>query len=322
MGMAALLAGATFCLVFFLMVGSYWLLIVRSEEAARSTIQKRLRGAALARAGNLIIAAEQIKSLPAISSLLSKVNFVTKPTTTLLERAGMKFDPSYLLLGSVGVGMLFALLIWQALGVLWVGVGVGVLAAFIPLMVMRRLATLRMRKFEEQFPEAVDLIARSLRAGHSFATGLRLASEEMQEPAGSEFRRLYDQQNFGMPIPDALRDFAARIAIVDARFFVTAVLTQREAGGNLAEVLDNLSAVIRDRFRIMRQIRVASAHGRLTGTILSALPPVMAGLFIWRSPEQMREMIVNPVGVRMVIGAIVLQLVGAFLISKLTKIDY
>ena len=106
---------------------------------------------------------------------------------------------------------------------------------------MQRLRTRRLRKFEEQFPEALDLIARALRAGHAFTTGLEMVADEMPAPVGAEFRLLYDQQNYGMPIPDALKRFAERIPVLDARFFVTAVLIQRESGGNLSEVLDNLA---------------------------------------------------------------------------------
>ena len=107
---------------------------------------------------------------------------------------------------------------------------------------LRLLRARRLSKFEEQFPEAIDLIARTLRAGHAFTTGLRMAADELPQPVAAEFRVLHDQQNFGLPLTDALRAFARRVPIIDARFFVTAVLTQREAGGNLAEVLDNLSA--------------------------------------------------------------------------------
>ena len=121
---------------------------------------------------------------------------------------------------------------------------------------VRFKATRRMRKFEEQFPEAIDLIARALRAGHAFTTGLALVAEEAPQPVAGEFRLLYDQQNFGMPLGDALKAFAERLPLLDARFFVTAVLTQRESGGNLAEILGNLANVIRERFKVKRQVRV------------------------------------------------------------------
>ena len=133
-------------------------------------------------------------------------------------------------------------------------------------------------KFEEQFPEAIDLLARALRAGHAFTTGLPMVADEMPDAGRQEFKLLYDQQNFGMPLRDAMKGFAERIPLLDARFFVTAVLTQRETGGNLVEVLDNLASVIRDRFKVKRQVRVLTAHGRITGWILAGLPPALAGV--------------------------------------------
>ena len=150
------------------------------------------------------------------------------------------------------------------------------LAAFMPFIYVKQMKNKRLRKFEEQFPEAIDLIGRALRAGHAFTTGLAMAAEEIPKPVGEEFKLLYDRQNFGMPLPDAMKAFAARIPLIDARFFVTAVLTQRETGGNLGEVLDNLASVIRDRFRVKRQVRVLTAHGRITGWILAGMPPALA----------------------------------------------
>ncbi len=134
---------------------------------------------------------------------------------------------------------------------------------------MRYKRTKRLQTFEEQFPEAIDLIARALRAGHALTTGLGMVADEIPAPVGEEFRRLYDEQNFGMSLPEAMRAMARRVPVLDARFFVTAVLTQREAGGNLSEVLDNLASVMRERFKMKRQVRVASAHGRMSAWILS-----------------------------------------------------
>jgi tight adherence protein B len=133
---------------------------------------------------------------------------------------------------------------------------------------------------------------------------------------------LYEQQNFGLPINDALKTFALRVPLIDARFFVTAVLTQREAGGNLAEVLDNLSAVIRERFKIKRQLRVISAHGRMTGAVLAALPPALGGFLLMNNPEHFGVLLEDPAGIRMLIGATGMQILGAFLIYKITKVDY
>ena len=179
-----------------------------------------------------------------------------------------------------------------------------------------------MIKFEEQFPEAIDLLARALRAGHALTTGLSMVGDEMADPVGPEFRLLFDQQNFGMPLPQALKDFADRIPIIDARFFVTAVLTQRDAGGNLSEVLDNLSSIIRDRFRVKRQVRVISAHGRITGWVLSALPVSLGLFFAFTSPDIYRKFYTDPLGIKLILVALMLQIVGVFVIRRIVQIEY
>jgi tight adherence protein B len=149
-----------------------------------------------------------------------------------------------------------------------------------------------------------------------------MAAEEIPEPVGQEFKLLYDRQNFGMPLPDAMRAFAARIPLIDARFFVTAVLTQRETGGNLGEVLDNLSSVIRDRFKVKRQVRVLTAHGRITGWILAGLPPALAAALFVIAPGHMSILTNDPLGVRMIIAGLSLQVIGTIVIRKLVDIRY
>ena len=146
--------------------------------------------------------------------------------------------------------------------------------AALPWMVLRIKRTRRLRTFEEAFPEALDLVSRALKAGHAFATGLKMVADEMPEPIGPEFRKTFDEQNFGLPLKDALANLTVRIPLLDVRFFSTAVLIQRETGGNLSEILENLAHVVRERFKILRQVRVYTAHGRLTGYVLLALPVV------------------------------------------------
>jgi tight adherence protein B len=179
-----------------------------------------------------------------------------------------------------------------------------------------------MRKFEEQFPEAIDLVARALRAGHALPTGLGMVADELKAPVGTEFRILYDEQNFGLTLTDALRNFARRIPVLDARFFVTAVLTQRETGGNLAEVLDNLGAVIRDRFKVKRQVRVLSAHGRITGWVLACLPPALGMATLIINPNHLGSLLGDPLGMKMIYTAIALQIGGTLIIRKLVDIEY
>ena len=149
-----------------------------------------------------------------------------------------------------------------------------------------------------------------------------MVADEIAAPVGSEFRLLFDQQNFGMSLPEALKAFGNRIPLIDARFFVTAVLTQREMGGNLSEVLDRLAAVIRDRFKVKRQVRAISAHGRITGVVLGFLPPTVAAILFVLSPQHIRLLVDDPIGVDMVIGGIVLQIVGVLIIRRIIRVEY
>jgi tight adherence protein B len=215
-----------------------------------------------------------------------------------------------------------AVLTWLFTWMYSAAAAAGAIAAFVPYLVISRKRTVRLRTFEEQFPEAIDLISRALRAGHAFTTGLGMVAEEIPAPVGQEFRRLYDEQNFGMSLPDAMRAMAMRVPVLDARFFVTAVLTQRESGGNLSEVLDNLASVMRERFKLKRQIRVISAHGRISAWVLSCLPPGLAGILFLLSPEFMRILWEDDLGIRLVLIAIALQITGTFIISRLVRIEY
>jgi tight adherence protein B len=188
-------------------------------------------------------------------------------------------------------------------------------------MFLKHAASRRMARFEEQFPEAIDLIARALRAGHAFTTGLGMVADEVEEPVRTEFRLLHDRQNYGMPLGDALRSLAVRVPLLDARFFATAVLTQRESGGNLSEVLDNLSKLIRERFTLKRQVRTLSAHGRITGWVLAALPLVLGALMLVIAPEHMGLLFKDPLGVRMIVGAGVLQVIGFIAMQRIVNIE-
>ena len=149
------------------------------------------------------------------------------------------------------------------------------LGAFLPYSYASYRRTKRFQKFEELFPEAIDTLARAVRAGHAFTTALEMISNEVAEPIATEFRKLFEEQKFGLPVRDALINLTERVPLVDVKFFVTAVMLQRETGGNLAEILDNLSYVIRERFKIQRQVRVYTAQGRLTMMLLMGLPPVI-----------------------------------------------
>lgn len=240
----------------------------------------------------------------------------------LIDQSGVQTTPSAIIVMSLGIGIVAAL----ATSIL-VPVPILPLAAFaagasVPFIYLKFKKSHRLNKFEEQFPEALDLISRALRAGHAFTTGLEMVATEMPAPVGEEFRQLYEQQNYGLSMPDALKRFAERVPVLDARFFVTAVLIQRESGGNLAEVLGNLSSVIRERFRVKRQMRVASAHGRITGWVLVALPPVLGALLMSTNHEHRELMFGERLGIQMMVGAAVLQGIGSLIIRKIVNIPY
>jgi tight adherence protein B len=191
----------------------------------------------------------------------------------------------------------------------------------LPFMFLKFKRTRRLRAFEEMFPEALDLIARALKAGHAFATGLKMAADELSEPVGPEFRKTFDEQNFGLPLKDALENLTLRIPILDVRFFATAVLIQRETGGNLSEILENLAHVVRERFKILRQVRVYTAHGRLTGYVLLALPAVLGIALSFINPDHMNMLFREKMGQILLMVAMVMQTIGYIWIKQVVKIE-
>jgi tight adherence protein B len=319
------IALATFVGVVAIIVGVYWALVVRRENRDEARLKKRLKattaGATRRRLG-LIREIKRRSRVKTLDRLLTRASGIVSPLERLIEEADSGLTVGLFLLVSGSIAMSGYLVVATLTPYRAVGVLVGVLLATVPYNYLRWKRNRRLLQFEERFPEALDLIARALRAGHAFTTGLGMVAEEISGPVGSEFRILYDRQNFGMPLPDALRAFARRVPLVDARFFVTAVLTQREAGGNLSEVLENLADVVRERFKVKRHVRVVSAHARMTGWILVCLPPVTAVVLMIMVPETMRLLIEDPLGVQMIIAAVVLQVVGGLVVKKLVNIEY
>jgi len=197
----------------------------------------------------------------------------------------------------------------------------GALGAAMPIGWLVHRRTVRLKRFEEQFPEALDLLSRAIRAGHAFQTAMGMIADEVAQPVGPEFKKTFDEQNFGLPLRDALNQLSERVPILDVRFFVTAVLIQRDTGGNLSEILDNLAHVVRERFKIRRQVRVHTAHGRFTGYVLLALPAALAVVLSYISPSHMETLFKERIGQMMLIGAIVMQTIGFLWIRKVIKIE-
>jgi len=315
----------TFFVVLALIFGAYWLFVLRADQSEEAALQKRLqpeKQAKIEKRLQIQKPIDQLSSVQSLNTLLGGMNRITAPLQRDITQAALQVTVGTILLSSGCLALLAYVLVKYFTLITLLAIGAAVLASFIPFMYVKQKKNSRLRKFEEQFPEAIDLIGRALRAGHAFTTGLAMAAEEIPKPVGEEFKLLYDRQNFGMPLPDAMKSFAERIPLIDARFFVTAVLTQRETGGNLGEVLDNLASVIRDRFRVKRQVRVLTAHGRITGWILAGMPPALAAVMFITTPEHMYMLMGDPLGVQMIIGALVLQVMGTLIIRKLVDIPY
>jgi tight adherence protein B len=314
----------TFALSLALVLGLYWLFVLRPETDSRQAVTRRLRKERdpSSQRIDLIRQVKRLSSIPVLEATLAKTGLASGRLQQLLDSADVTVTIGRFLLGSVLVGSVMYLAAALVFGRLGLALVFGLLAIALPYMYLRRQRTTRLRKFEEQFPDAIDLIARAMRAGHGLTTGLGMVAEELGAPAGREFRLLYDWQNYGMSLPEALHRFADRVPLLDARFFVTSVLTQREAGGNLSEVLDNLSKMIRERFRVKRQIRVISAHGRMTGTVLGSIPPLLALYFFIVRPDYLGDLIADPLGLRLLIGAATLQVLGVLIIRRLVDIEY
>jgi tight adherence protein B len=241
----------------------------------------------------------------------------------LLEQAGLKWKPARL------AHACLALLLagyWAAGQVLparyrWLALALAVGAGTLPLAYVYRQRRTRLMKFEALFPESLEFVARSMRAGHAFSVSLEMLHREFPEPLAGEFRRTFEEHNLGLPLETALVKLSERVPSMDVHFFVSAVLLQRRTGGNLAEILDKLASLIRERFKLRGKIRAISAHGRMTGLALSLIPVVVALLLFYLNPDYARFFFTDPVGQMMAAVAIALQLVGYAVIKKIVAIE-
>lgn len=239
-----------------------------------------------------------------------------------LEQADVGWTVGTFLLLSGGLAAAAGLSLLVAFGG-WFPAVAGVLAGgAAPTMYVRVRKRRRIREFEEHFPDAIDLLGRSLRAGHAFSSGIKSVADEAPEPVSSEFRQVFEEQRYGLPLKESLLSLSDRVDMVDVQMFVTSVLIQRESGGNLAENLDNLSNIIRERFKFQRELRTATAQGRLTGWVLAAAP-IVAGLGMYAlNPEYVSLLWTEELGRWMLAGAATLQVVGFFVIRRITDIEF
>lgn len=223
---------------------------------------------------------------------------------------------SYSIMAGLGAMALAALLGWPFLVMLLCAAG----GSVVPYLFVLRAKSGRLKTIEQQLPETIDLMSRALKAGHAFPGALQMAATEGVEPSASEFRMVFDEINFGVPIQNALMNLAARVPITDLRYFVIAVLIQRESGGNLAELLDKISGLIRARLTLLGRIRVLSAEGRLSAWILSCLPFAVALVINIVNPGFLSPLWTDPAGLKLVATAAVMMVVGIYIMSRIIKI--
>jgi len=315
--LATFLVSALLFLVLWLVLGSpTQQAIVRNRVEAVRKAERRGEIAV-----NLeLLRDEMVSSVPLLNRLMMSLSW-TPRVQSFITQAGLKTKAGKILLLSAVIGLAAYIVADHFLGYAIVAGVIGLLATTFPLMVVAWRRKRRMRKFEERFPEALDLLGRAVRAGHAFTTGLEIVSKESAEPVAGEFRACFEEQNFGLPMRDALLNMAERIPLVDVRFFVTALLVQKETGGNLAEILDELARVIRDRFRIYREVQVKTAQGRLTAVILIALPIFMLIALEMVNPSYVRVLFNDPLGPTLLGVAAVMQLIGSIVIWRIVHIE-
>jgi len=321
--MAILLAFLTFVVVVGIVL-LVWMFV--STDKNQEVVRRRMDSVRKAeRRGNLslgtsLVRDELLSSIPAIHRLMIRWNWTTKLNDYILQ-AGLTTKPAkiiaimgILLFGGYYVARMF---VHNFFG----SALIALLSAFAPLAYIMWARKRRLAKFEEHFPEALDLLGRAVRAGHAFTTGMEMIAKESDEPIGGEFRTTFEEQNFGLPLRDTLLNLTERVPLIDVRFFVTSLMIQKETGGNLAEILDGLSRVIRDRFRIHREVQTKTAQGKLTAAILIAIPPIMLLALSALNPSYMKTLTEDPAGPTILGIAATLQIMGSALLWKIIHIE-
>jgi tight adherence protein B len=321
--MGLLIAALTFLVVLFLILG---LFIVSGSDSNQELVRKRMAAVRKAeRRGEVsmnlkLVRDELMSSVPVVHRIMMQWGWTAKLQEYIVQ-AGMTIKPAKILLFSAVLGFASYLISGFFYAHFYVQIPVGILGFGIPFIVVAFKRNRRLRKFEEAFPEALDLLGRAVRAGHAFTTGLEMIAKECAEPLASEFRTAFEEQNFGLPLRDALLNLSERVPITDVRFFVTALLIQKETGGNLAEILDGLARVVRDRFRLYREVQVRTAQGRLTGLILIGLPIAVAIMLSIMNPSYMRVLIDDPKGPMVIAVSVAMQIVGSVLLWKIIHFE-
>lgn len=300
------------------------LLVMRPTKAEKSVqdrlsmIEKQSLGVTSDEEVTDILKRESLSDVPWLDQLLQSLPFSAR-LRLLLSQADSSWTVGKLLFGS----LLLALVVF------WIGTfkvtlplsaAAGALAGAAPFIFLAGKRSARMRRFDELLPDAIDLMSRGLKAGHAVNSAIEMVAQEVPDPVGTEFRRVFEEQNFGLPMREALINLSNRVPLPDVNFVVTAMLVQRETGGNLAEILDKTVTVIRERFRLRGQLRIYTAQGRLTGWILTALPFGMFFILNFLNPDYEGIMLTDPLGQKLLYLGIILIAIGWYAIRKVIDI--
>ncbi len=320
------LAAISFVLVFSTTLAAYAMLQQRQRRREARLLNRvgawqRVTQEKLARKAPVLIQTTGANAHP-LGSWLPKI-FSQESLRRKLERAGKSADAAPILracalcAGVTGVGSLFVLTgIWRL-----AAFPAALACGYLPLWSLGRKIRKRLHHFEGQFPDGLEFIARSMRAGHAFSVALEMLHREFDEPMAGEFRRTFEEQNLGMPLEMALAKLAERIPLLDVKFFASAVQLQRKTGGNLTEILDKLAQLIRERYQLRGKIRAVSAHGRMTGKALSSIPVFVGVMMCFVNREYATFFSQTFDGRLMIAGAVVLQIIGYLVIQKIVNIE-
>ncbi len=263
--------------------------------------------------------ADNHSNIPLLDRLLQHLDLIPR-IAMLLRQADLRWTPGALVLMSAAAFAIPGYIVNLKTGVLFVALGVGAAAGSLPLLFVWFKRMQRFGKFEQQLPEALDLIVSGLRAGHSLSSALGLVTRECQDPLAGEFRLAFDEQNFGLDMRTSLENLVKRVPLQDLKMAITAIIIQRESGGNLAEVLEKTSHMVRERFRLKKQVKVHTAQGRMTGLVLTILP-IGLGLGLWIvNPENESLLWTREIGVKLLIGAGISLAIGTALIQKIVRL--
>ena len=311
-----------FIAVLLLLEGAY--LLWQSHKGPKAKkIENRLRALSASLDNSKqtqLLKQRMLSDVPVIERFLLGMSRAQRLDRFILQ-AGLNWTVSRLLLSCAALGAIGCMLmVYGAHQSLLLSVVVGASFAVTPLLYVSHKRSARLGKFERQLPEALDLITRALRSGHAFSSALQMVGDEMAEPIAGEFRIVHDEVNFGVALQQALTNISERVPLTDLRYFIVSVLIQRESGGNLTEVLRNLSRLIRERLKLMAKVKVLTTEGRLSAWILGVMPFALAGVMYLVNPEFMAPLWTDPIGLSIIKYMLILMAFGAFILKKIIKI--